>query len=98
MEGPEEAQAERDDVQPQLVKGRFKSLSSSLSTSKELGRIPRIVSFFLPLSFSVPGTTVSLKALPVIEVDSNKFDATNFIGKAIDLGTKSQDPYHLDAP
>jgi len=60
------------------------SSSSSLSKSKELRRIPRVVlsaiSFFLPLLFTVPGDSFT-QDFAVIEVDANKIDVTNFIGK-----------------
>ncbi|KAH9967052.1 hypothetical protein BGW80DRAFT_1341118 [Lactifluus volemus] len=92
MEDPEEAQAEREDVQPQLVKAERAILQleqfladvkrdwdSEDPTKHIIGHV-----VLLPL-ISAPVRTASL---PVIEVDTIKIDAGNFIGNAIDLGTE----------
>jgi hypothetical protein len=97
MEDPEEAQAERDDVQPSQSgrRERFNSPSSCWSTSKENGEYSknRVVGHIVLSPPLIHGAGPRFHA--VIEVDTNKIDATNFIGNAI---RPRQEPYCLDAP
>jgi len=104
MEDPEEAQAERDDVLPQFVRaGRaIQELEQFLVDVKRTGEDSknRIVGHIvLSLSFSVPGTTVSLKTLQSSRSTPTKLTPPTSSERPLSLGPRPcQDPYHLDAP
>ena len=94
MEDPEEAQREREDVQPQLHKAEraIPGLEQFLAVVKRDWEDPKeriighvVLSPPLVLSAGEDGFT---QDFAVIEVDTTKIDATNFIGNAIDLGTE----------
>ena len=95
MEDQEEAQAEREDVQPQLDKAEkaVVVLKQFLADVKRDWEEPekRIIGHVVlspPLILSA-GKEGFTQDLAVIEVDTTKIDATNFIGNVIDLGTET---------
>ena len=86
IKDPEEAQAERDDVQPQLNKAQkaVEELEKFLSDVKKDGENPKnriighvVLSPPLILSAGKDGFT---QDIAVIEVDTTKIDDTNFDG------------------
>jgi hypothetical protein len=96
MEDPEEAQAEREDVQPQLVQAEraIVQLEQFLADVKRdwdsedpTKHIIGHVVLSPPLILNT-GKDCFTQDFAVIEVDTTKIDASNFIGNAIDLGTE----------
>ena len=94
MEDPEEAQELREDVQRQLVKARraIVQLEQSMTDLKRYREDPqnRIIGHVVlspPLVLNA-GKDGFVQDFAVVEVDTTKIDATNFIGNAIDLGTE----------
>ena len=94
MEDPEEAEAEWEDAQPQLHKAEraIEHLERFLANIKRDWKDPKkcvighvVLSPPLILSAGEGGFT---QDLAVIEVNTTKIDTTNFIGNAIDLGTR----------
>ncbi|ETW74622.1 hypothetical protein HETIRDRAFT_332132 [Heterobasidion irregulare TC 32-1] len=94
MEDLDDAQAEREDIQPQLDKAEkaVKQLKLFLADLKRDWEDPksRIIGHVVlspPLIHSV-GKDGFTQDIAIIEVDTTKIDATNFIGNVIDLGTE----------
>ncbi|KAG8980698.1 hypothetical protein FRB90_007531 [Tulasnella sp. 427] len=94
MEDAEDAQAERNHVQPQLGKTEkaIKRLEEFLADVRRDWKDPkqRIIGHVVlspPLILSA-GNDGFTQDFAVIQVDTTKIDATNFIGNAIELGTE----------
>lgn len=94
MQDPEEAQAEREDVRPQLnkVERAINELERFLVEAKRewANSKKRIIGHVVlspPLVLS-DGNGSFTQDFAIIEVDTTKIDINDFVGNAIDLGTE----------